>query len=229
MKNAMRTVAIVGFSETGKTRLIVQLVRELKGRGLRVAAVKRCSHGFTLDIEGKDTSDFSEAGADGVAMISPEGWAALGKAPDVEASRLASRLFPDADVVLVEGGKDAPRTRKIEVLRAGVSGALMSRPGELVAVVSDMPLPGDSTVPVFAPENVPGIADFILSLEEENMTEIRLEVDGREVNMNPFVRTFIENTVLGMVTSLSGLDPDPKKISLVIDRTAGKAAPGGKP
>jgi len=229
MKNAMKIVAIVGISESGKTRLIVRLVRELKGRELRVAAVKRCSHGFTLDTEGKDTSDFSEAGAGGVAMVSPEGWAALGKAPDVEASRLAARLFPDADVVLVEGGKDVPRTRKIEVLRAGVSGTLMSRAGELVAVVSDMPLPGGTTVPVFAPEDVPGIADFILALEEENMTEIRLEVDGREVNMNPFVRTFIENTVLGMVTSLSGIDPDPKKISLVIDRTAGKAAPGGKP
>ena len=35
--------------------------------------------------------------------------------------RLAARLFPEADVVLVEGGKDVRGTRKIEVLRAGVS------------------------------------------------------------------------------------------------------------
>jgi len=35
----MRIVAVVGFSETGKTRLIVRLIGELKGRGLRVAAV----------------------------------------------------------------------------------------------------------------------------------------------------------------------------------------------
>ncbi|NTU51156.1 MAG: hypothetical protein HGA94_01795 [Candidatus Aminicenantes bacterium] len=47
--------------------------------------------------------------------------------------------------------------------------------------------------------------------------------------MNPFVRTFIERTVLGMVTSLSGIDPDPKKISLVIDRTPDRAKPGPKP
>jgi len=49
-------------------------------------------------------------------------------------------------------------------------------------------------------------------------------VDGREVNLNPFVRTFIERTVLGMVTSLSGIDPEPKKVSLVIERgdAAGK-------
>jgi len=58
------------------------------------------------------------------------------------------------------------------------------------------------------------------------MTDIALEVDGREVNMNEFVRTFIERTVLGMITSLSGVDPEPKKITLVIDRS-GNAAKGG--
>jgi hypothetical protein len=56
------------------------------------------------------------------------------------------------------------------------------------------------------------------------MAEIKLEVDGREVNLNPFVRTFIEKTILGMVTSLSGVDPEPNKISLIIERgdAAGK-------
>lgn len=54
------------------------------------------------------------------------------------------------------------------------------------------------------------------------MTNITLEVDGREVNLNPFVRTFIERTVVAMVTSLSGIDPEPRKISLVIDRAGGK-------
>jgi hypothetical protein len=57
------------------------------------------------------------------------------------------------------------------------------------------------------------------------MADIKLEVDGREVNLNPFVRTFIERTVLGMVTSLSGIDPEPKKISLVIDRKEAAAKP----
>ena len=90
----MRIVAVVGLSESGKTRLVVRLIEELKGRGLRVSALKRCSHGFSLDTEGKDTADFSKAGADGVAMVSPEGWAALGKGPAADISRLAARLFP---------------------------------------------------------------------------------------------------------------------------------------
>jgi molybdopterin-guanine dinucleotide biosynthesis protein B len=226
----MKVIAVVGFSGSGKTRLVVRLIRELKGRGLRVSALKRCSHDFSLDIEGKDTAAFSAAGADGVAMLSQEGWAAIVKAmvaPDP--ASLADRLFPDADIVLVEGGKDVRGTRKIEVLRAGVSETPLSRPNELVAVVADLPVPGGAVAPVFGPDDVSGRADLILSLEEAKMADITLEVDGREVNMNPFVRTFIERTVLGMVTSLSGIDPEPKKITLVIDRTGDLPKGGGKP
>jgi len=225
----MKTVAIVGFSESGKTRLIVRLIGELKKRGLRTYVVKRCSHGFSLDTKGKDTSDFSRAGADGVAMVSQEGWAALGRAASVEARALAARLFPDADVVLVEGGKEVRAPRKIEVLRSGVSEILISRPEELLAVVSDLPLPDGVSVPVFKHEEASRICDLILSVEEASMADITLEVDGREVNLNPFVRTFIERTVLGMVTSLNGIGPEPKRISLVIDRKDAAATPRQDP
>jgi molybdopterin-guanine dinucleotide biosynthesis protein MobB len=214
----MKIVAIVGFSESGKTRLITQLIGEFKRRGLKTCAVKRCSHGFSLDTEGKDTADFTRAGADGVAMVSPEGWAAFGAPGTADVRGLAVRLFPDADVVIVEGGKGTRGLRKVEVLRSGVSKVLVSDPDELLAIVSDVPLPAGRPVPIFKPEETAEICDLILSLEEDNMADIKLEVDGREVNLSPFVRTFIERTVLGMVTSLSGIDPEPKRISLVIDR-----------
>jgi molybdopterin-guanine dinucleotide biosynthesis protein MobB len=221
----MKIVAVVGFSESGKTRLITRLVGELKRRGLRAYAVKRCSHGFSLDTEGKDTADFTKAGADGVAMVSPEGWAAMSMAPVADVPALAGRLFPAADVVLVEGGKEAAGLPRIEVLRAGVSEVLVSRPDDLLAVVSDFPLPDGPPVPTFKPEEAAKICDLILRFEEGNMADIKLEVDGREVNLNPFVRTFIERTVLGMVTSLSGIDPEPKRIELLIDRKVAAAKP----
>lgn len=221
----MKIVAVVGFSESGKTRLITRLIGEFKKRGLRTSAVKRCSHGFSLDTEGKDTSDFTRAGADGVAMVSPEGWAALSKSPVADVPALAGRLFPGADVVLVEGGKYVRSLGKVEVLRSGVSEVLVSRPDELLAVVSDFPLPDGLPVPIFKPEETAEICDLILRQEEGNMADIKLEVDGREVTLNPFVRTFIERTVLGMVTSLSGIDPEPKRIELVIDRKEAGAKP----
>jgi molybdopterin-guanine dinucleotide biosynthesis adapter protein len=162
----MKIVAIVGFSESGKTRLITRLIGEFKKRGLRTCAVKRCSHGFSLDTEGKDTSDFTKAGATGVAMVSTEGWAALGQLPVADVPVLAGRLFPDADVVLVEGGKESAGLPKIEVLRACVSKVLVSRPDELLAIVADFPLPAGLPVPIFKPEETAEICDKILSLEE---------------------------------------------------------------
>jgi molybdopterin-guanine dinucleotide biosynthesis protein B len=222
----MRIVAVVGFSESGKTRLITGLIRELKGRGLRVAAVKRCSHGFALDTEGKDTADFAAAGADGVAMVAPDGWAALGRAPEPDAARLARRLFPRADVVLIEGGKEVRGLRRIEVLR-GEAARPASPAGELAAVVADRPVPG-AGAPVYGPDDLAGVADLILAQEEGEMAEIRLEVDGREVNLNAFVQSFIEKTVVGMVTALSGIDPEPREIRLEIVRAPAPAGRGPK-
>lgn len=225
----MRIVSVVGFSGAGKTRLVVRLIEELKRRGLRVAAVKRCSHGFSLDTEGKDTAEFSRAGAAGVAMISPEGWAAVSPAGPVAAPALGARLFPEADIVLIEGGKDEAGTPRIEVFRAGVSEALVSDPRELLAVVADAAVPAAVAAPVLGPDETARLADLILSLEEADMADIRLEVDGREVNLNSFVRTFFERTVVGMVTSLSGIDPEPKRISLVIDREGAAEEPRRTP
>lgn len=226
----MKAVAVVGLSGSGKTRLAARLVGELGRRGLRACAVKRCPHGFSLDTAGKDTEAFGRAGAAGVAMVSPEGWAALGRDADADPVRLAARAFPGADVLVVEGGKDVPGIRKIEVLRAGVSEAPVSRPGDLLALVTDGPAPAGAAAPAFGPDDAGPLCDLILSLEEADMADIRLEVDGREVNLNPFVRTVIERTVLGMVTSLSGIDPEPRRIALVIDRRAGAdPAADGKP
>jgi len=224
----MRVLAVVGFSESGKTRLVVRLIGALRERGLKVAAVKRCSHGFALDTEGKDTSDFTRAGAENVAMVSPEGWAAFGRAGDIDAARLARRLFPGADIVLIEGGKDVPGLPKIEVRRAGVADVPAIAPQELVAIVADGPVPG-AAVTVLGPDETGRLADLILAQKEGNMTKIRLEIDGREVILNAFVQTFIEKTVLGMVTALTGVDPDPREIRLEIDRTGTAGRGGAKP
>lgn len=224
----MRVVSVVGFSESGKTRLVVRLIEALRGRGLKVAAVKRCSHGFALDTEGKDSAEFGRAGADGVVLISPEGWAALGPPRDMDAPRLVRRLFPDADVVLIEGGKDVGGTPKIEVRRGGHLGLPTTLSDDLVAIVSEVPAPG-AAVPVFGPEETARIADLILAQKEADMAEIRLEIDGQEINMNAFVQSFIERTVVGMMTALTGVDPEPRTIKLEIDRTGAKAPAGPKP
>jgi molybdopterin-guanine dinucleotide biosynthesis protein MobB len=216
----MRIVAVVGFSESGKTLLLTGLIGEFKRRGLRTFAVKHCPHGFSLDPEGKDTWMYTQAGADGVVMVSPGEWAVLCKEDDADLLTLAGRLFAGADVILVEGGKRVPGLRKIEVLRPGISEVVETRPNELLAVVTESGAAPGAAAPVFGLKQAAAICDLILAQEEETMSNVQLEVDGQNVPLNPFVRSFIEKTVLGMIAALSGVEPDPAKIVLAIDRKA---------
>jgi molybdopterin-guanine dinucleotide biosynthesis protein B len=219
-------VAVVGLSETGKTRLLIALIEEFTRRGVRTFALKHCAHGFTLDREDKDTWDFSRAGAEGVALVSPGEWAVLRKAPAAGLAAVAAGSFPDAQVVLVEGGKDEPGLEKIEVLRAGISTAVRTPARELLAVVADFPVE-EKRVPVFPPDAAAAICDLILSRKETPMAEVKLEVDGNAIPLNAFVREFIEKTIVGMVSSLQGVAVEPGRITLTIRRDkpeAGKSA-----
>ena len=225
-RGEVRIVAVVGHSNTGKTFLLTRLIREFKRRGVRTFALKHCAHGFSLDLEDKDTWEFARAGADGVALVSPGEWAVL-RTTQVPGLRvLAREAFPEAEVILVEGGKHEPGLKKIEVLSPNRSGIPLTPPAELLAVVSEKAAPAGLEAPVFAPAQAADICDFILSQKEESMAEIELIIDGQPVPLNAFVREFIEKTVAGMVTALDGVSPEPAEIVLKIRREgpeAGKA------
>jgi molybdopterin-guanine dinucleotide biosynthesis protein B len=161
----MRIVAFVGPSGSGKTRLVTRLIAEFSRRGLKTGVIKHCSHGFELDPEAKDSRRFWEAGAEGVALLSPRKWALLKRTPpEMRAAQAAAQLFADQDVVLVEGGKQEPGIRKIAVQRPGSGENISVEPDELAAVISEEELAGEK--PVFHPDQIRLIADFILN--EEN-------------------------------------------------------------
>ena len=78
LANEQRTKPILSVaapaSGTGKTTFIEKLVPLLRERGVRTAVIKSDSHGFNLDTEGKDTARFMTAGAEAVAVSSPDGY-----------------------------------------------------------------------------------------------------------------------------------------------------------
>lgn len=89
-------------SNTGKTTFIERLIPRLKEYGLRIGVVKGDCHGYDVDEEGKDSCRFKQAGADGVAVVSPAGYfiqqKTAGRASLIE---IAGRL-QDVDIVLIE-------------------------------------------------------------------------------------------------------------------------------
>ena len=158
-----KTLSFVAKSGTGKTTLLEKLIPELKRRGRKVGVLKHDAHAFEIDYPGKDTHRLFTAGADAVAIASPEKLALVERCDGLPPlDELLERLLGGAEIVLTEGFKRGPLP-KIEVHRRERSATLICR-GEaddptLVAVVSDEPLALD--VPVLPLDDVPAIADFV--------------------------------------------------------------------
>jgi molybdopterin-guanine dinucleotide biosynthesis protein MobB len=99
-------VSFFGWSDSGKTTLIVELIEECGRRGLACAAAKCTRHGGDFEPEGKDSARYRAAGASPVAFIGTGdgGMTALFLPTPARRDRTwLESLFPDADLVLVEG------------------------------------------------------------------------------------------------------------------------------
>ncbi|NLK51530.1 MAG: molybdopterin-guanine dinucleotide biosynthesis protein B, partial [Syntrophomonadaceae bacterium] len=71
VKHRVPILSVVGFSNSGKSTLLVKLVAALKERGYRVAVIKH-SCGFEVDQPGKDSWGYREVGAGPVVLAGPK-------------------------------------------------------------------------------------------------------------------------------------------------------------
>ena len=68
----MKIVQVLGYSGSGKTRVITQLTETLASRGSKVGVLKHLhDRAFTVDSRGKDTWKFARAGASVIVASSP--------------------------------------------------------------------------------------------------------------------------------------------------------------
>ena len=154
-------ISVVGWHNSGKTTLLAALVVVLKGRGLRVAAVKHTGGRFDMDHEGTDTWHFARAGSDVVAISGGGRLAMLEQGTgDLPLADVVARLPSGLDLVLTEGFKRAA-TPKIEVRRAEVGGRAIASPEQLIAVVTDEAEP---PVPAHIPRYAHGQAEEIVQM-----------------------------------------------------------------
>ena len=152
-------ISVVGNSGAGKTTLLEKLVRELKHRGYRVAAVKHDAHNFQMDHPGKDTYRLAEAGADAVIISAADRLALLERVDEERTlDDLAAMVSGRVDVILTEGYRRAAAA-KIEVSRREFSSDLVATPDELMALVTDQQF--DIDVPHFGLNDAAGVVDLL--------------------------------------------------------------------
>lgn len=65
-------VAVVGYSDSGKTRVAAALIELLSARGYRIAAIKHCLHGHQPARPHSDSERLYERGAVAVIASSPD-------------------------------------------------------------------------------------------------------------------------------------------------------------
>lgn len=157
-------IAIVGYSDAGKTTLVEKLVPELIKKGLRVGTVKHSDHEPEFDKEGKDSWRHFNAGADAVVVASSDKIAIIRKNEcKLEDSHgqlsFLSNYLTDMDVIIVEGYKNS-KFPKIEVYRSVINETpLCQNNTTIVAIVTDADI--QVNVPRFGLEEIKKISDFI--------------------------------------------------------------------
>ena len=130
-----KVIAVCGVKNSGKTTLLEKLIENLSARGLKIAVVKHDGHDFTCDIPGTDSYRLGEAGAYGTAVFS-NSRIFIHKKGTGEREEELIRLFPEADIIFLEGMKDSSYP-KIEVIREGISDSPASNPAGRFLIVTD--------------------------------------------------------------------------------------------
>jgi molybdopterin-guanine dinucleotide biosynthesis protein B len=198
-------VCIVGASDSGKTTFLEKLIPELVRRGYRIGTIKHDAHGFEMDREGKDTWRHRKAGAQTIAISSPNQVAGIRRTDmEMDLDELIGRYFWQEDLVLTEGFKRSQRP-KIEVFRSAIEAQpICVHEDNLIALVSDDVK--EAAVPVFRFAEVSKVADFIETryLKERREPDVLLRLDGKKLPLNAFVRDFVVGTILGMLSTLRG-------------------------
>ena len=161
MERAVSILGFAGYSGSGKTTLIERLIPLLEQEGIRTAVIKHDAHGLRFDTDGKDSQRFSAAGTACSLVNGPsESAIFLGKPLTLEESVRAAALLSDAQLILIEGYKHNSYAR-IGIMRRETGKGFPDAAERFAALVTD-----DETVkaaiPVFHPDDVKGIAAFIL-------------------------------------------------------------------
>lgn len=155
-----RPVAFIGASGSGKTSLLVELIRYYSGKGISTGAIK---HGHHEPHRGSsDTNSFLEAGAlQAIYAAGDQFWIFSSNPLPQEGRFLSPDELPslmNADRILIEGFKNHTTWPRMLVERSGVSSVRVPKE-QLIGIVTDEP--GGAPLTTFAPEDIESIARFV--------------------------------------------------------------------
>ncbi len=233
--NKLPAIAIYGYSDSGKTTVLTDLVEKLTESGHGVCTVKHTPADVSLDSEGKDTRRHVDSGSSltvfstGVEtdLMFPE------PLPLNDILRLVGSAG-SCDLVLVEGFKSSSLPKISVGDIEGKDGTIMRYDGDLDPVLEaieseiriteienelpglDCGLCGNESCREMAEEIYEGKREVkdCQVLEEK---DLNLRVDGEDIPLENFPASIIKSGLKGMLESLKGVDDDFDHVSLEAD------------
>ncbi|SKA73582.1 molybdopterin-guanine dinucleotide biosynthesis protein B [Paucidesulfovibrio gracilis DSM 16080] len=235
----MKAISLVGYKNSGKTSLGLELVRILRQRGHSVAVAKCSSHGFS-ETEDTDTRRYKDVAQTVLGLSESESFISWPEQRDL------LRLLPllETDVLVVEGGKTLGYLPRVILSRAGVNPEPVDDkaldPSLALATFGDAQLPGTPHL-----QDAEALADLVLdkgfllpglscggcgrkgcrglardivagraTVEECVATggEVDITVNGAPLPLNPFVARMLGAGLKGMLAELKGYSAGKVKI-----------------
>ena len=163
----MRVFGFAGWSGSGKTTVIEQVIPRLVERGLRVSLIKHAHHQFDVDRPGKDSWRHRHAGCTEVLVTSDLRWALMHELrgrPELSLAQSLARLSP-CDLAIIEGYKSAP-IPKMEIWRPALGKPpLHPADAAILAIATDAPGslgPSIGRLAVLPMDDYAAIATFVV-------------------------------------------------------------------
>ena len=177
-----------GTSNTGKTLLISSLTSWIKANGYQVATVKITDKEITMDTPGKDTYRYKKAGAD-LIVFSSKIETIFMKPHKMSIKEIVEKISNNAmDIIFVEGANDleTPKIRVDEKSKMREN-TLWTHDGDI------------NKIKMY-------ILDQLNKRRSPMSDTISLKVNGKNIPLTEFPEEFIQNTLVGMVSSLKGVE-----------------------
>lgn len=172
-------ITVTGWSNSGKTTFVTQVVKILADSGIKVAVIKHHGHApGGVDQEGKDSWKYEQAGANPVILSSSAQYAIFVSTPDHEPTReeLMERLPSSTELVVIEGFRSEAEGA-VEVSRKATGKGPKLSPEERIALISDneelcVEVAAQGK-PVFGLEDFADVARFFCSYAGIDPTRVR--------------------------------------------------------
>jgi len=185
----MKSPAVIGFygeSNTGKTTIIIDIIKHFSEKGLKIASIKISDKKISIDTEGKDTWKHINSGSDLTVFSSKiETDFLLKKTYKLNDILNNINQFGIYDLIIVEGANDE-KTPKIRI------GNIKKR---------------ENTIKTFSGD----VSEIKRIIEEmihrrKTMEQMSIKINKKNIPISEFPGEIIKSTICAMMKSLKGVD-----------------------